>query len=92
MEEIALENGVSKNPHLADYKIPTSLDAPAITTILLESEEGLGPFGAKGLGEPAMTPSIGAVANAVSNGLGVRMTELPITSERVLAALRAKRA
>src|SRR5881397_250284 len=92
MEEIALENGVSKNPHFADYKIPTSLDAPAITTILLESGEGLGPFGAKGLGEPAMTPSIGAVANAVSNALGLRMTELPITSERVLAALRAKRA
>jgi len=91
MEEIALENGVSKNPHLADYKIPTSLDAPAITTILLESGEGLGPFGAKGLGEPAMTPSIGAVANAVSNALGLRMTELPITSERVLAALRARR-
>src|SRR5499426_2278695 len=92
MEEIALESGVSKNPHLADYKIPTSLDAPEIATVLLESGEGLGPFGAKGLGEPAMTPSIGAVANAVSNALGVRMTELPITSERVLAALRAKRA
>ena len=90
MEEIALENGVSKNPHLADYKIPTSLDAPEIITMLLESGDGLGPFGAKGLGEPAMTPSIGAVANAVSNALGVRMTELPITSERVLAALRGK--
>src|SRR5499433_3693362 len=91
MEEIALDNGVSKNPHLADYKIPTSLDAPEIATVLLESGEGLGPFGAKGLGEPAMTPSIGAVANAVSDALGVRMTELPITSERVLAQLRSKR-
>jgi CO/xanthine dehydrogenase Mo-binding subunit len=90
MEEIALENGVSKNPHLADYKIPTSLDAPEIVTVLLESGQGLGPFGAKGLGEPAMTPSIGAVANAVSQALGVRMTELPITSERVLAALHSK--
>jgi CO/xanthine dehydrogenase Mo-binding subunit len=89
MEAIALDNGVSKNPHLADYKIPTSLDAPAITTVLLESGTGLGPFGAKGLGEPAMTPSIAAVANAVANALGTRITELPITSERVLAALRA---
>ncbi|MEK7385714.1 MAG: molybdopterin cofactor-binding domain-containing protein, partial [candidate division NC10 bacterium] len=89
MEEVALENGVSKNPHLLDYKIPTSLDAPAIETILLESGHGLGPFGAKGLGEPAMTPSIAAVANAVSNAVGARMTELPITAERVLAALRA---
>lgn len=89
MEEVALENGVSKNPHLLDYKIPTSLDAPAIETILIESGNGLGPFGAKGLGEPAMTPSIAAVANAVSNAVGARVTELPITAERVLAALRS---
>ena len=89
MEEIALENGVSKNPHLADYKIPTSLDVPAIETVLLESGDGLGPFGAKGLGEPAMTPSIAAVANAVSAAVGARLTELPITAERVFAALRA---
>jgi CO/xanthine dehydrogenase Mo-binding subunit len=89
MEEVALDGGVSKNPHLADYKIPTSLDVPPIQTVLLESGNGLGPFGAKGLGEPAMTPSIGAVANAVSSALGTRVTELPITAERVLAAHRA---
>ena len=92
MEEIALDNGVSKNPHLADYKIPTSLDAPEITSVLLESGGGLGPFGAKGLGEPVMTPSIAAVANAVSNAVGRRVTELPITAERVLAKLRATKA
>jgi CO/xanthine dehydrogenase Mo-binding subunit len=89
MEEIALDHGVSRNPHLVDYKIPTTLDAPAIQAVLLESGNGLGPFGAKGLGEPAMTPSIAAVANAVSQALGVRVTELPITAERVLAARRA---
>src|SRR5882762_1504856 len=89
MEEIALENGVSKNPHLLDYRIPTTLDVPPIETVLLESGDGLGPFGAKGLGEPAMTPSIAAVANAVSNAVGARVTELPITAERVRAALRA---
>ena len=89
MEEIALDHGVSRNPHLVDYKIPTTLDAPAIQAVLLESGNGLGPFGAKGLGEPAMTPSIAAVANAVSRALGVRVTELPITAERVLAARRA---
>jgi len=63
--------------------------APEIETIVLESGNGLGPFGAKGLGEPAMTPSIAAVANAVSNAVGARVTELPITAERVLAALRS---
>ena len=88
MEEIALDHGVSRNPHLVDYKIPTTLDAPAIQAVLLESGNGLGPFGAKGLGEPAMTPSIAAVANAVSRALGARVTELPITAERVLAARR----
>ena len=88
MEEIALDHGVSRNPHLVDYKIPTTLDAPGIQAVLLESGNGLGPFGAKGLGEPAMTPSIAAVANAVSRALGVRVTELPITAERVLAARR----
>ena len=90
MEEIALDHGVSRNPHLVDYKIPTTLDAPSIRAVLLESGNGLGPFGAKGLGEPAMTPSIAAVANAVSRALGVRVTELPITAERVLTARRAK--
>jgi CO/xanthine dehydrogenase Mo-binding subunit len=88
MEEIALDHGVSRNPHLVDYKIPTTLDAPSIQAVLLESGNGLGPFGAKGLGEPAMTPSIAAVANAVSSALGARVTELPITAERVLAARR----
>jgi len=88
MEAVALEDGVSKNPHLADYKIPTTLDVPEIVTELLESGDGLGPFGAKGLGEPAMTPSIAAVANAVSSAVAARVTELPITAERVLAALR----
>jgi len=91
MEEIALDQGVYRNPHLADYKIPTTLDVPAIQAVLLESGNGLGPFGAKGLGEPAMTPSIAVVANAVSHALGSRVTELPITAERVLAARRATR-
>ena len=65
MEEVVLEQGVSKNPHLLDYKIPTTLDAPPVEAILLESGYGLGPFGAKGIGEPAMTPTPAAVMNAV---------------------------
>jgi len=89
MEEVVLEQGLSKNPHLLDYKIPTSLDAPPMEVILLESGNGLGPFGAKGIGEPAMTPTPAAVANAVSDAVGARVTEFPITAERVLAALDA---
>ncbi len=89
LEEVALEEGINKNPHLLDYKIPTTLDAPAVETILLESGNGLGPFGAKGIGEPAMTPTPAAVMNAVSRAVGRRIAELPITAERVLDKLRA---
>ena len=88
MEEVVIEQGVSKNPHLLDYRIPTTLDAPPIETILLESGSGLGPFGAKGIGEPAMTPTPAAVMNAVSRAVGRQVTELPITAERVLSRLR----
>ncbi len=88
MEEVLLEQGISKNPHLLDYKIPTTLDAPVIEAILLESGNGLGPFGAKGIGEPAMTPTPAAVMNAVSRAVGRRVTDLPITAERLLAKLQ----
>jgi CO/xanthine dehydrogenase Mo-binding subunit len=92
LEEVVLEDGISKNPHLFDYKIPTTLDAPPIETILLESGAGLGPFGAKGIGEPAMTPTPAALMNAVSRATGTRMTDLPLTAERVLRALLDRRA
>lgn len=90
LEEVVLAEGVSKNPHLLDYKIPTTLDAPEIVTILLESGQGLGPFGAKGIGEPAMTPTPAAVMNAVSRAAGAPLTQFPITAERVLQALEGR--
>ena len=88
LEAVALEQGINRNPHLIDYKIPTTLDAPAVETILVESGHGLGPFGAKGIGEPAMTPTPAAVMNAVSRAAGRPVTEFPLTAERVLSALR----
>jgi len=90
MEEVVLDEGISKNPHLLDYKIPTTLDAPPIETVLLESGAGLGPFGAKGIGEPAMTPTPAALMNAVSRATGTRMTDLPLTAERVLRAIQSR--
>ncbi|HUF92824.1 MAG TPA: molybdopterin cofactor-binding domain-containing protein, partial [Candidatus Limnocylindria bacterium] len=90
LEEVVLEDGISRNPHLFDYKIPTTLDAPPIETILLESGAGLGPFGAKGIGEPAMTPTPAALMNAVSRATGTRMTHLPLTAERVLRAMQPR--
>lgn len=89
MEDYVMENGIPKTDSLADYLVPTSVDFPATDVIVLESGTGVGPFGAKGIGEPALTPAAPAVANAVANALGVRIFELPFTPKRVLAAVDA---
>jgi CO/xanthine dehydrogenase Mo-binding subunit len=86
-EEYVMEDGVTKTPSLAEYLIPTSLDFPTTKVIILESGSGVGPFGAKGIGEPALTPAAPSVANAVADAIGVRIHELPLTPKRVLEAL-----
>jgi CO/xanthine dehydrogenase Mo-binding subunit len=90
MENLIVEQGVIKTPSLAEYLIPTSMDFPTTQVIVLESGTGVGPFGAKGIGEPALTPAAPAVASAVSDAIGVPIHELPITPERVLAALKKR--
>jgi len=87
MEEFALEDGRVVTPSFAEYLIPTSADYPAADVIVLESGTGIGPFGAKGIGEPALTPAAPAVANAFADALGVRIHELPLTPERVIEAV-----
>ncbi len=87
MENLVVEGGEIKTPSLSEYLIPTSMDYPPTEVILLESGTGVGPFGAKGIGEPCLTPVAVAVANAVSDALGVPFNELPITPEKVLKAL-----
>jgi putative selenate reductase molybdopterin-binding subunit len=71
-------------------RIATHLDAPEIEVIFIESDDGLGPFGAKSMGEASKVPSPAAVANAVANAVGVRMKDLPITREKIVAALAEK--
>ncbi len=66
----------------------TSLDAPDVDTIVLESGEGVGPFGAKGIGEPSCCSVAPAFANAVSDALGVRIFDLPLTPEKIVRALK----
>jgi CO/xanthine dehydrogenase Mo-binding subunit len=91
MEEVQVEDGIIRTPSLSEYLIPTSYDIPVTKAIILESGTGVGPFGAKGIGEPALTPAAPAVANAVAKAIGARIHELPLTPERVLAAVdRAK--
>jgi CO/xanthine dehydrogenase Mo-binding subunit len=87
MEEVVVEGGVNLSTSFAGYLIPTSLDVPDVEPLILESGEGKGPFGARGIGEPPIAPPAAAIANAIEDAVGVRMTELPITPERVARAL-----
>lgn len=87
MEDVQIVNGVTLTPSFAEYLLPTARDVPETKTIILESGTGLGPFGAKGIGEPALTPMAPAIANAVANAIGARVPQLPLTPERVLAAI-----
>jgi xanthine dehydrogenase molybdenum-binding subunit len=88
IEEFCLdESGRPLNPNFTDYKVFTALDMPKIEVILVETNEPSGPFGAKSVGESAMVPTAPAIANAIRHATGVRMKELPITSERLLKAL-----
>jgi CO/xanthine dehydrogenase Mo-binding subunit len=87
MEEVALDHGVNLSTLFATYLIPTSMDVPDVEPLIIESGEGKGPFGARGIGEPPIGPPAAAIANAIEDAIGVRITELPITPERVARAL-----
>jgi xanthine dehydrogenase molybdenum-binding subunit len=78
------------NPGFLDYHIPTALDLPDIESVLVEVPTVNGPFGAKGVGEPPITPGIAAVQNAIFDAVGVDLHEVPFTPERVRAAIRAR--
>jgi CO/xanthine dehydrogenase Mo-binding subunit len=90
MEEVRVDEGMMQTPSLSEYLIPTAKDLPRTEAIILESGTGVGPFGAKGIGEPALTPAAPAVANAVADAIGVRVFDLPITPEKVLEALERR--
>lgn len=89
-EQLVLDGGRPVNPSFIDYKIPCTLDIPQLEAILVEAEHREGPFGAKGLGEPGLAPTAAAIGNAILDAIGVKMADLPITAEKVLAALRAR--
>ncbi|NOX72811.1 MAG: xanthine dehydrogenase family protein molybdopterin-binding subunit [Alphaproteobacteria bacterium] len=87
-EEMLYEEGKLLTPSFSEYLMPTSMDMPRVEISLLESRSGLGPFGAKGIGEPAISPVAPAIANAIADALGVRIFEMPITPERIVNALK----
>jgi CO/xanthine dehydrogenase Mo-binding subunit len=91
-EEILFDAaGRQINPNLTNYIMPTSLDMPEIEVDIVESFDPTGPFGAKGVGEPTSVPTAAAILNAINDAVGVRITSLPATSEKILTAIKAKR-
>jgi CO/xanthine dehydrogenase Mo-binding subunit len=72
--------------------MPTSLDMPKIEVDIVDSYDPTGPFGAKGVGEPTCVSTAAAILNAIHDAVGVRVTSLPATAEKVHAAIKAKRA
>ena len=87
LEEVLLEDGINLTTSFASYLIPSAMDVPDIDAVVVESGEGLGPFGARGIGEPPIAPPAAAIANAIEDATGVRLTRLPMTGERVARAL-----
>jgi CO/xanthine dehydrogenase Mo-binding subunit len=92
MEDYKLKEGHTSTSGLAKYILPTSLDVPRINSIIIEDPDPIGPLGVKGIGEPAMIPTIPAIMNAIYDAVGVRITSLPASPEKVRAAIQSKRA
>ena len=91
-EEIVLdEKGRMRNNYLLDYRIPTPLDTPPISPILIETIDPIGPFGAKGVGEMATIGTPDALVSAVHDAVGVWVTDLPVTPEKILLTLKKKK-
>jgi len=90
MENLILQGGKVQNTNFADYKIPTMSDTCKVETYFIESLDEHGPFGAKGVGEPAMIPSAAAIANAIYDAVGIWVMELPITPEKILKAINER--
>ena len=85
-------DGRLENPGFLDYRIPVCSDLPMIGTQILEIPNPKHPYGVRGVGETSIVPPLAAIANAVSNAVGVRMTHIPMSPPRIVAALEAKRA
>ena len=92
MEDYRLKDGYTSTSGFAKYILPTSLDVPQVTSIIVEDPDPIGPLGVKGIGEPTMIPTIPAIMNAIYDAVGIRITALPATPEKVLMAIRAKQA
>ena len=91
IEDLPVQDGRVQVANFGEYKIPTIADIPPLKTIIVASEEGVGPYNVKGIGENPISPAAPAIANAIEDAVGVRIRDLPITAEKIYAALRAQR-
>jgi CO/xanthine dehydrogenase Mo-binding subunit len=82
------ESGKVVTANFGDYKIPNIKDIPALTTSIVQSNTGSGPYNSMSIGETAVIPTAAAIANAIADAVGVRIRTLPITAEKVFAAMR----
>ncbi|HXE75163.1 MAG TPA: 4-hydroxybenzoyl-CoA reductase subunit alpha [Candidatus Xenobia bacterium] len=89
-EEMLYNQGRIMNPSMLEYKVPSTLESPPVDCLIVESIDPEGPLGAKEAGEGSLAATIPALANAVYDAVGVRITSLPITPEKILRALREK--
>lgn len=88
MEHLMIDDGKVATTHFGDYKIPTIQDVPPMRTVVTEMPKGPGPYNSMAIGETSNISVAAAIANAVEDAVGVRITELPITAEKVFQALR----
>jgi len=84
------ENGRLRNGNLAEYRLPTALDMPPVVSEVVDSEDPNGPWGVKEVGEGATTPTMGCMANAIYDAVGVKINSLPLTYEKIWRALKEK--
>lgn len=91
MEEVDTVKGAIKNTNFSSYIIPTSKDMPKMESYFVEAVEESGPYGAKGAGEPVMIPTAPAILNAIYDAVGIRVTSLPVTCDKLLLLLDEKK-
>ena len=86
MAELPSEEGRITTLHLGDYKLPSMPDIPELVTVLLHGDEGPVPFGGQSIAEASNVPTAAAIANAVSDAIGIQLDQLPVSAERVYSA------
>jgi 4-hydroxybenzoyl-CoA reductase subunit alpha len=90
-EETQYHEGLPLRPSMLDYRIPTIVESPPIEVKLIESHDPLGPFGAKEASEGSLHSFAPALTNAIYDAIGIRLTELPASPDRVLEAIQARK-